>query len=939
MKLFTSLKCNILFFTIALLFPVVLFSQTNRYTGASGGNWNTNGNWSLGVVPTAAHDVLVNTNVSINVNTSPTINSLTISGNATVSFTVTSTQTISIDNNGSSIVVGSSLTLVGISGGGTRQMRIAFTGAGRTMAIAGTLNINIAVNDPGIYIATNSATTVTGTINNNGGTITSTAANLSFSPAATYNHQTNGNAIAIATWAATANCNITGITGTSPTIVSLTQAFGNLTWDCPGETTGFILAGIITTIQGTFTVGNVGGYGLFLASTNNSTYTLNIGGDLIINNANGWLSLIYGTNDGTASSGDNIIGTINVGGNFTQSAGAFDFYPYIATDANLSLNKLQMNVTGNFSKSGGFFDFCAGNSDTPNYTELNLTGNLSFTSGVMQRTSGDPDITNGRITFNKSGTQTVFAATPTNLAYTNYVVASTSTTQLLSNIVLQEFTTASFADNFTVNGILDAGTNQILSSTGAAAGTNNSFTLNSGAGLITANTNGVQNANIGTVSTSLATRTYNSGANFTYNNSSSIQNSGIFTTTTPNLINNLTINNTAGAGTTGVTLQQPIAVAGVLTLTSGHITTTSNLLTMNAGSSVNGANYAARTSGGSANSFINGPLRKVGGTDFLFPVGKLTRGIRFCGVSGTGTATDSFTGEFISGSASNMAGGITASGLIRVSKCEYWTIATTAGSPDVSVTLSWNPASICNAAAYVTQLSSLVVAHYGSSWDDFGGSADAGSNVSSGSITWDNVTTFSPFSLGSTSASENPLPVKLVNVKAYHTGDRNRIEWTNLTEIDVVAYEVERSLNGTQFIAMASLAARSNANDKESYFEYDVQPASVTYYRIKVTSRDGEIVYSPIVKVATNLTVKQDIVLYPNPVTGKQFTMQMNSAAGDYYVKIFSTNGQIVKTETLKHPGGAYAKTIELPAQLQAGQYYMQVSGGEKILTSKFIVQ
>ncbi|MBK7292096.1 MAG: T9SS type A sorting domain-containing protein [Chitinophagaceae bacterium] len=165
------------------------------------------------------------------------------------------------------------------------------------------------------------------------------------------------------------------------------------------------------------------------------------------------------------------------------------------------------------------------------------------------------------------------------------------------------------------------------------------------------------------------------------------------------------------------------------------------------------------------------------------------------------------------------------------------------------------------------------------------------------------------------------------------------MEWTNLTEIDVVAYEVERSLNGTQFTSMASVAARSNANDKESYYEYDLQATPVTYYRIKVTSRDGKIIYSPIVKVATNLTVKQDIVLYPNPVTSKQFTIQMNSAAGDYFVKIYSANGQIVKTETLKHPGGSYSKTIELPGQLQAGKYYLQVSGGEKILTSKFIVQ
>ncbi len=56
----------------------------------------------------------------------------------------------------------------------------------------------------------------------------------------------------------------------------------------------------------------------------------------------------------------------------------------------------------------------------------------------MESSTLDPDITNGRITFNNSGNQTVSATTPTNLAYTNFVVASTSTTQLLSNIVLYE---------------------------------------------------------------------------------------------------------------------------------------------------------------------------------------------------------------------------------------------------------------------------------------------------------------------------------------------------------------------------------------------------------------------------------------------------------------------------------------------------------------------
>ncbi|MBL7746641.1 MAG: hypothetical protein JNM19_04395, partial [Chitinophagaceae bacterium] len=659
------------------------------------------------------------------------------------------------------------------------------------MSIAGNLNVNIAGNDPGVYNATNSNTTVTGTITNNGGTITSSATNLSFLSGGTYVHAINGSNIPTATWNAASNCNITGITGTAPT--GLNQAFGHFTWDCIGQTTGFLFAGALTTINGNFTVGNTNTFGLFLASTTGSTYTLTIGGNLVIND-NAWLAVTLG---------DNITATINVAGNFSMSgAGSgttfFDFHPQ--TGASITLNKLILNVAGNFSQSGGQFDFTAGDSDAANFAELRIGGNYALTgTGIMLTSTSDNSVTNGTITFNKSGTQTFNATTPGNLIYTNFIVAANSTLELLSNVLLTSEALAVWGGNFTVNsgGVLDAGTNQIVSSTGATAGTFNVFTLSSGAGLITANVNGIQNTTIGTISTSLATRTYSSAANYTYNGVA-IQNSGVFTTSpTANQVNNLTINNTAGNTTTGVTLEQAFAVAGSLTLTSGHLTSSStNLLTMNAGSNVAGANYAARISGGSDNSFVNGPIRKIGNTNFLFPVGKVNGGHHFTGISAPANPGDTYTAEYIRGSA-RLLGTVSAAGLSHVSNCEYWDISTTAGSPNVNVTLSWTGTSNCNAAVYVNDFASLVAAHFsGGTWSSYGGTVDGGSTVSVGSLTWNGVTTFSPFSLGSTDDETNPLPVKLVNVKAYRSGNRNKIEWTNLTETAVDVYEVQRSVTG-----------------------------------------------------------------------------------------------------------------------------------------------
>lgn len=942
MTISTLFRNKALTVLLGLLFPMISFCQTNTWDGSSSNNWNTAANWSLNQVPTAAHDVVININAAINVDAATiTINSLTINGSANVSLTSSGGgRTITIDNSGSTVALGSTLTLQGSTGSGTRSMTLAFTGANLTMSIAGTFVLT-SVGEGTIYNATNSLTTVSGVFRNTdnstgtNGTVTSTAANLSFLAGGTYEHMLDGGAIPTATWNATSLCSITGITGTAPT--GLSQSFGHFTWDCIGQTTGFLLANALTTVNGNFTVGNTNTFSLNLATTNSSTYTLNIGGNLIIND-NAWLAITFG---------DNITATVNVAGNFSMSGAAlnttfFDFH--WATGGTVTMNKIIMNVTGNFTQTAGTFDFTSGDSDAANFAELRIGGNYSLTgTGGMLTSTADNSVTNGTITFNKSGTQTFTSATPANLIYTNFIVASGSTLQLLSGIELTSETTAVWGGKFTVNtgGILDAGTNQLLSSSGATAGTNNSFTLSSGAGLITANTNGVENGTTGTISASLATRSYSSAANYTYNGIA-IQNSGIFTTTpTANQVNNLTVNNTAGNTTTGVTLQQAFAVAGTLTLTSGHLTSTAtNLLTMNAGSSVAGANYATRISGGSDNSFVNGPLRKTGNTDFLFPVGKVNAGHHLCGISAPGSSSDSYTAEYKRASASAL-GAVTASGLDHVSNCEYWDISTTAGSPNVNVTLSWNGNSNCNAAVYVNDLASLTVAHFnGTSWDAHGNSGGTTGNVSSGTVTWNGVTTFSPFSVGSTQQATNPLPVKFADVRAFASGDKNTIEWSNMTESLIDHYEVERSADGRNFMLMANTTARGNANAREDYEELDASPASITWYRIKAKAVDGGIFYSTVVKVNRSERDELKLLVYPNPVTSKMVTLQLYTSRPEQFtVRVFSSGGQQVFNTTWKHAAGSASQTFELPASLKPGFYHLQVVSDSKTLTSNFVIQ
>jgi len=211
-------------------------------------------------------------------------------------------------------------------------------------------------------------------------------------------------------------------------------------------------------------------------------------------------------------------------------------------------------------------------------------------------------------------------------------------------------------------------------------------------------------------------------------------------------------------------------------------------------------------------------------------------------------------------------------------------------------------------------------------WDNHGSSSNSGT-VSSGSITWNNLASFGEFALGSTSGATNPLPVKLVNVKAFAVDAVNEIEWTNLTTSGIISYTVQRSLNGQQFSSIGSVPARSQNGGREDYSLTDPQPLSTAYYRILVTEISGKTSFSPIVKVQRSNT-GPGISVYPNPVQkGQSVQLQMSGEPGLYTVSIFETSGRLLKNEIIQHRGNSLTKSIELPANLPAGQYFLQLSG------------
>lgn len=424
------------------------------------------------------------------------------------------------------------------------------------------------------------------------------------------------------------------------------------------------------------------------------------------------------------------------------------------------------------------------------------------------------------------------------------------------------------------------------------------------------------------------------GSAITYGGSSTLEYKGSAAQTTTNnefpaSIASLTIDNPAG-----VTLNAAKSMTGNLTLTNGYLTTSStNLLSLSSASTATSANGA----------FINGPLLKNTGSTstFTFPVGKVGAGLRNVGVTPANASASSYTAEYFNANPKTAVGSNLGT-IDQISSCEYWDVARASGA-GASITLSFLAAgSNCGSTSwgYIGNTATLLVAHFtGGTWVTAGNAAISGTPAAGGTITSTSQGTFSPFTLGTSNGLQNPLPVKFANVKAFQRNAGVQVEWTNLTEKDVLRYTVERSSNGISYSPIAEVNARGNQNNAEQYASYDASPVSGTnFYRVTAVEITGKTIYSTVMKVDMG---QQDKVLnlYPNPVKNHQVNYTFSSQRGLYTVSVYNSNGQVVFSKQLQHDGGAITQMIELPASVKTGVYSLKVSGDGFSMAKPFIVQ
>lgn len=377
-----SLMIAILF----LLQSIISYAATKTWSGGTGAgkNWTTGANWSGGTAPVAGDDIIFNTAGVITFSTMPgnvSYGSLLIQ-DGTITFAHGSVMTLTLGSAADpdfEILFAGNLTL-----GTNVNITLASSAFAR---ISGFFTINA-----GSTYDTDAASTLTTVFGNivNKGTLTcTTPAKLLMNLGAVYDHSQNGGNIPSATWDANSTCYISGLTTAHPT--GGNQAFGSLTYDCPGMTTNLTMASGVS-VANDFTVQNTGG-GAFRLLMTSGSFTV---GDEMNLPGNGNFT-VSGTTDRTLSvlggmfiTGGNLdlcsgtsgnIGTLNVGGNFNN------FGAITETGTGKGVINFNGSAAQNFNQSGALVndvDFNVNNSAGVTFSNsTTINGTLSLSRGIL----------------------------------------------------------------------------------------------------------------------------------------------------------------------------------------------------------------------------------------------------------------------------------------------------------------------------------------------------------------------------------------------------------------------------------------------------------------------------------------------------------------------------------------------------------------------------
>ncbi|MBF9239242.1 cadherin-like domain-containing protein [Hymenobacter sp. BT683] len=178
--------------------------------------------------------------------------------------------------------------------------------------------------------------------------------------------------------------------------------------------------------------------------------------------------------------------------------------------------------------------------------------------------------------------------------------------------------------------------------------------------------------------------------------------------------------------------------------------------------------------------------------------------------------------------------------------------------------------------------------------------------------------------------SDFPLPVELTVFTAQAVKNVDaQLSWRTASEKNNAYFDVERSLNGKDFVKIGQVQGQGSTSSATAYALTDAgigpKAAGLVYYRLRQVDFDGTATYSPVrtVTFTKALASTPAISVFPNPATTATTLDLSQLPTGTYQVSLLDATGRVVLGATL-NAGLAHALELQTIA---SGTYTVLVRG------------
>ena len=181
----------------------------------------------------------------------------------------------------------------------------------------------------------------------------------------------------------------------------------------------------------------------------------------------------------------------------------------------------------------------------------------------------------------------------------------------------------------------------------------------------------------------------------------------------------------------------------------------------------------------------------------------------------------------------------------------------------------------------------------------------------------------------STCATATDLPIELAHFSVVENNCQAKLTWRTLTESNFSHFEVEKSTNGMDYTAIATIYSQGSEASATDYFFTDNQLADNNYYRLKIIDNDGLVNYSYIRTVPSDCANGISISdVFPNPVRSMTSSVRFTSSVNEAEAKmvIIDALSRVITQQTIEVIEGMNLINLNVSA-LNNGTYYLFLEG------------